>query len=132
MGLQKHAQPSLRTAFCWSITRTRFARGKLRFEAIVEAGPARLRPILMTTAAMVMAMLPTALQLGQGAESRSSMAVMIIGGPISSTLLALVLVPVVYTLFDDVQVWLRKKLFRTSIRHARRSARLDSSRHLSY
>lgn len=93
-------------------TNTLRGRGKNRFEAIAEAGPTRLRPILMTTAAMVMAMLPVALQIGEGAETRSPMAVVVIGGMISSTLLTLVLVPVVYTLFDDLQLWLSRKLFR--------------------
>lgn len=93
-------------------TNTLRNRGKGRYDAIVEAGPTRLRPILMTTTAMVMAMLPVALQVGQGSESRSPMAVVVIGGMISSTVLTLVLVPVVYTLFDDLQMWLGRKLFR--------------------
>jgi len=93
-------------------TNTLRSRGMSRFDAIVEAGPTRLRPILMTTSAMVMAMLPMALQLGQGAAGQASMAVVVIGGLISSTLLTLALVPVMYTIFDDLQVWVGKKVLR--------------------
>ncbi len=95
-------------------TNTLRSRGKSRYDALIEAGPTRLRPILMTTAAMVMAMLPVALRIGQGAETRSPMGVVVIGGMISSTLLTLVLIPVVYTIFDDLQRWLGKKVFRRS------------------
>lgn len=77
-------------------------RGVPRTEAILEAGPVRLRPILMTSLAMVFGMLPLALGLGPGAEIRSGMARAVIGGLISSTLLTLVVVPVVYTLIDDL------------------------------
>ncbi len=83
-------------------TNTLRARGRNRREAILEAGPTRLRPILMTTLAMIMGMLPTALGLGRGAEFRSPMAVAVIGGLIWSTLLTLVVIPVVYTLIDDL------------------------------
>ncbi len=83
-------------------TNTLRARGRARRDAILEAGPTRLRPILMTTLAMIMGMLPTALGLGQGAEFRSPMAVAVIGGLIWSTLLTLVVIPVVYTLIDDL------------------------------
>jgi HAE1 family hydrophobic/amphiphilic exporter-1 len=76
-------------------------QGLARHEALVEAGYARLRPILMTTATIVFSMLPLTLKLEAGGESRSPMAVVIIGGVISSTLLSLVLVPVVYVLLED-------------------------------
>jgi hydrophobic/amphiphilic exporter-1 (mainly G- bacteria), HAE1 family len=65
-------------------------------DAMLEAGPRRLRPILMTTAAMVLGMLPTALGKGIGSEFRAPMAVSVIGGVISSTFLTLIVVPVVY------------------------------------
>ena len=77
------------------------AEGMPRSEAILHAGPIRLRPILMTTFAMVFGMLPLALGFGPGAELRAPMARAAIGGIISSTLLTLVVVPVVYTLIDD-------------------------------
>jgi len=78
-------------------------KGMERNEALLKAGPVRLRPILMTTAAMVFGMLPTALKLGEGAELRAPMAIAVIGGLITSTLLTLVVVPVVYTLVDDLE-----------------------------
>jgi HAE1 family hydrophobic/amphiphilic exporter-1 len=84
-------------------TNTLRRRGVARDEALLQAGPARLRPILMTTAALVLAMLPVALQLGEGGEFRSPMAVTVIGGLLTSTLLTLVLIPAVYTLADDAQ-----------------------------
>jgi HAE1 family hydrophobic/amphiphilic exporter-1 len=65
-------------------------------EAILAAGPRRLRPILMTSAAMVLGMLPTALSNGSGSEFRAPMAIAVIGGVISSTLLTLLVVPTVY------------------------------------
>ena len=77
-------------------------RGVKRREAILIAGPIRLRPILMTTFAMIFGMLPLALGIGPGAEFRSPMGRAVIGGLISSTLLTLVVVPVVYTVIDDI------------------------------
>ncbi|HEY9103396.1 efflux RND transporter permease subunit [Chitinimonas sp.] len=82
------------------------AEGMNRFDAMVEAGRVRLRPILMTTFAMIGGMLPLALALGEGAESRAPMAHAIIGGVITSTLLTLVVVPVVFTYLDDLTAWL--------------------------
>ena len=76
--------------------------GISRFEALIKAGPTRLRPILMTTLAMIFGMLPIALATGPGAETRSPMAVCVIGGLITSTLLTLIVIPVVYTLLDDL------------------------------
>lgn len=75
--------------------------GLSRTEAILKAAPIRLRPILMTTAATILGMLPLALGLGAGAELRSPMAVAIIGGLVTSTLLSLIVVPVIYTILDD-------------------------------
>ena len=83
--------------------------GMARREALLKAGPTRLRPILMTTAAMVFGMLPIALSKGQGSEMRSPMAVAVIGGLILSTLLTLVVVPVVYSLLDDLAGIFRMK-----------------------
>ncbi len=78
------------------------SRGMARAEAIVEAARVRLRPILMTTAAMVFGMLPLALGLGEGSEARAPMAHAVIGGVIASTLLTLLIVPVVFTYLDDL------------------------------
>jgi len=69
-------------------------------EALVKAGSLRLRPILMTTVSLLLGMLPVALALGEGGEARAPMAVCVMGGMIASTVLTLVIVPVVYTLFD--------------------------------
>ena len=84
-----------------SIKRHR-ASGLGRTEAILNAGAQRLRPILMTTSATILGMLPIALGFGAGAELRAPMAVSIIGGLITSTLLSLIVVPVAYTLIDDL------------------------------
>jgi len=72
-----------------------------RTAAILKAGPVRLRPIIMTTAATILGMVPIALGLGAGSELRTPMAVAIAGGLISSTVLSLIVVPVLYTLMDD-------------------------------
>lgn len=77
------------------------SNGLSRNEAIMLAGQTRLRPILMTTAAMVMGMIPLALGIGEGSEQQAPMAHAIIGGVITSTLLTLIVVPVIYTYLDD-------------------------------
>ncbi len=77
--------------------------GMPRNKALVTAGEARLRPILMTTVAMVAGMVPIALGIGAGSEVRASMAAAVIGGLITSTLLTLVVVPVVFTFIDDFE-----------------------------
>jgi HAE1 family hydrophobic/amphiphilic exporter-1 len=81
--------------------------GKATREALLEAGQVRLRPILMTTIAMIAGMIPVALARGDGAETRVPMAVAIIGGLITSTVLTLGIVPVVYSLLDDLRnrIW---------------------------
>ncbi len=78
-------------------------RGMERRDAILHAGSVRLRPILMTTAATILGMFPIALGLGAGAELRAPMAIVIIGGLLSSTLLSLVVIPVAYTALDDMR-----------------------------
>jgi len=82
-------------------TNTPRKRGLARNAALLEAGPTRLRPVLMTTPALVLAMSPIALKLGEGSEWRAPMAVTVIGGLLTSTLLTLVLIPAVYTIMDD-------------------------------
>lgn len=77
-------------------------RGLSRLDALIKAGPTRLRPILMTTFAMIFGMLPVALALGEGAEFRAPMGQAVIGGLITSTLLTLFIVPVVYSILDDI------------------------------
>ena len=85
-------------------------KGEDRTHAIMMAGRTRLRPILMTTMAMVMGMMPLALGLGDGAEQRAPMAHAIIGGVITSTLLTLIVVPVVYTYLDDIKQLAKRAL----------------------
>ena len=70
---------------------------------MVEAGSVRLRPILMTTMAMIFGMLPVAMGIGAGAEMRSSMGVVLVGGLITSTVLTLVVVPLVYLLLESMR-----------------------------
>jgi HAE1 family hydrophobic/amphiphilic exporter-1 len=84
------------------------AKGLSTREALLEAGPVRLRPILMTSVAMIAGMIPVALARGDGAETRVPMAVAIIGGLVTSTVLTLGIVPVVYSLLDG----LRGRLWR--------------------
>ncbi len=76
--------------------------GVLRREALISAARVRLRPILMTTLAMIFGMLPLAFEWGAGAEFRAPMARAVIGGLITSTILTLVAVPVAYTYLDDI------------------------------
>jgi HAE1 family hydrophobic/amphiphilic exporter-1 len=78
------------------------ARGVDRRTAILSAARIRVRPIIMTTAAMIFGMLPLAFALGEGAEQRAPMAHAVIGGLITSTVLTLFIVPVVYTMLDDL------------------------------
>ncbi|MBD2253902.1 efflux RND transporter permease subunit [Nostoc parmelioides] len=75
--------------------------GLSRTEAILKAGPVRLRPIIMTTISTLLGMLPIALGLGAGSELRSPMAVAIAGGLVTSTILSLIVIPVVYAILDD-------------------------------
>ena len=81
-------------------------------EAIRKAGPRRLRPILMTSAAMVLGMLPTALGRGMGSEFRSPMAIAVIGGVITSTMLTLWVVPVVFVWIERLRRRLRRRPVR--------------------
>lgn len=84
-------------------------RGMDRKQALLTAGPTRLRPILMTAAAAVFGMLPLALALGKGSEIQAPMATSVIGGLISSTFLTLFVVPAVYTVFDDIALFIQRK-----------------------
>jgi hydrophobe/amphiphile efflux-1 (HAE1) family protein len=81
-------------------------RGVPRDEAIVDAGRKRARPIIMTTIAMVGGMLPSALALDSGGEFRAPMAIAVIGGLVSSTVLSLLFVPAVFAVMDDVASWI--------------------------
>jgi HAE1 family hydrophobic/amphiphilic exporter-1 len=80
-----------------------------RNDALLMAAKVRLRPILMTTLAMVFGMLPLALSVSEGSEQRAPMGQAVIGGVITSSLLTLVVVPVVYCYLDDLSQWLKRK-----------------------
>jgi HAE1 family hydrophobic/amphiphilic exporter-1 len=82
--------------------------GMGRRDAVILAGRTRLRPIIMTTLAMIFGMMPLFLGLGAGAEGRAPMARAVVGGLITSTFLTLLVVPVMYTLMDDFGSWLKR------------------------
>ena len=85
------------------------ADGLPRREALLEAARVRLRPILMTTLAMVFGMVPLAFALTEGSEQRAPMGQAVIGGVLTSSVLTLVVVPVVYAYLDDLAAWLRRR-----------------------
>src|SRR6185436_2849751 len=85
------------------------AAGRSAHDAAVEAGALRLRPILMTAISTLFGILPVAIGLGAGAESRRPLGVAVVGGMTMSTLLTLVVVPVVYTLVDDAIAAIRRR-----------------------
>lgn len=76
------------------------------YEATLDSGVARLRPILMTTIAMIAGMVPIALGIGAGSQVRSPMAMAVIGGLMTSTLLTLLVIPVIFTYMDGFQIWI--------------------------
>jgi HAE1 family hydrophobic/amphiphilic exporter-1 len=83
-------------------------RGLERDDAVLTASPTRLRPILMTSSAAILGMVPLALAIGKGSETQAPLATAVIGGLTTSTLLTLFVVPVAYTLFDDLGRFFRK------------------------
>jgi hydrophobic/amphiphilic exporter-1 (mainly G- bacteria), HAE1 family len=93
-------------------TNTLRERGMSRRDALMEAGPVRLRPILMTTFAMVLGMMPVALGVGEGSDIRSPMGITVIGGLLTSLFLTLAVVPAAYDLFDDWKERLGRRLKR--------------------
>jgi len=86
-------------------TNTLREQGMERHEALIVSNHVRLRPILMTTIAIVAGMVPIAFGKGAGAGSRASMAVTILGGQVLCLLLTLLVTPVVYSYFDDLREW---------------------------
>jgi hydrophobic/amphiphilic exporter-1 (mainly G- bacteria), HAE1 family len=88
------------------------AEGMERSAALLHAARVRLRPILMTTLAMIFGMVPLAFALSEGSEQRAPMGQAVIGGVITSSLLTLVVVPVIYCWLDDLAVWATRKRHR--------------------
>jgi len=86
--------------------------GLSRTEALIDAGRKRARPILMTTVAMIAGMMPIAAGFGADSDFRSPMAIAVVGGLVTSTLLSLVVIPAVFSVFDDLQRWIVPKLKR--------------------
>jgi len=84
-------------------TNTLMKRGHNLRDALIESGVTRLRPIIMTSATMIVSMLPVALSIGEGTEMKKSMAIVIIGGMVASTALSPIILPVIYTLMDDLK-----------------------------
>jgi HAE1 family hydrophobic/amphiphilic exporter-1 len=87
-------------------------KGMNRREALIEAGGIRLRPILMTTFALIAGMIPVALGIGEGADFRAPLGRAVIGGTITSTLLTLIVIPTVYEILDEWKEWILAKVFR--------------------
>lgn len=84
-------------------------------EAIIQAGPTRLRPVLMTTLTTVLGLVPLALGIGEGAEIQAPLATVVIGGLLASTLLTLIATPVIYSLVDDVILSIKRKLGKKTV-----------------
>lgn len=94
-------------------------RGLSIKEALIQAGQYRLRPILMTSIATIAGLLPVAIGLSTGSEVRSPMGVAVIGGLITSTVLTLIVIPVVYTIFDDIESYFKARFFKHQIEDTR-------------
>jgi len=85
-------------------------KGMSRREALIEAGRIRLRPIIMTTLALIAGMLPVAIGHGEGADFRAPLGRAVIGGVITSTLLTLIVIPTIYEILDEMKEWAAEKL----------------------
>lgn len=104
---------------------TRRKSGEPRDEAVYNAGPIRLRPILMTTLTTVLGLVPMTLGIGEGAELSSSMGTVVIWGLSLSTLLTLVFIPVLYTIFDDIVLKAREKRMQKKLKGTPKSVEIE-------
>jgi HAE1 family hydrophobic/amphiphilic exporter-1 len=86
-------------------------------EALIEAGRVRLRPIMMTTLALIAGMIPVAMGVGEGADFRAPLGRAVIGGVITSTLLTLLVIPTIYEIFSEWRSWFQRKLGRGGAKH---------------
>jgi hydrophobic/amphiphilic exporter-1 (mainly G- bacteria), HAE1 family len=102
-------------------TNTLMKRGLPLREALIESGTTRLRPIVMTSTTMIVGMLPLAISSGSSSEIKSGMAILLIGGLVTSTIISPILLPVAYTLIDEAR---RGRIARSDRRRASRLARL--------
>ena len=93
-------------------------RGMPLREALIEAGRIRLRPIIMTTLALIAGMIPVAIGHGEGADFRAPLGRAVIGGTITSTVLTLLVIPTVYEILDDFRSWVAARLRRGGHPHA--------------
>jgi len=100
--------------------------GMARNDALLEAAKIRLRPILMTTLAMIFGMVPLAFALTEGSEQRAPMGQAVIGGVITSSLLTLVVVPVAYCYLDDLGEWFKRRFTRNI---GRENQQADDAQH---
>lgn len=96
-------------------TNTRRAMGEDFYTAVMKAGPIRIRPIMMTALSTVIGLIPLSLGMGEGAELTQQLGIVIIGGMMFSTVLTLVVVPVVYSLFNDLGNFLNKKFRKSTV-----------------
>jgi HAE1 family hydrophobic/amphiphilic exporter-1 len=99
-----------------------------RYDAIMEAAPTRLRPILMTTLTTVLGLIPMAMGAGEGAEMSAPLAVTVVGGLSFSTLITLIFVPCVYVVVENFSVWVKKKAHRLVMRGKRRRRLAEARR----
>ena len=109
-------------------TLTLMDRGVEAYDAIIEAGKTRLKPIVMTTITMVVGMLPTALAMSEGSEARVSMSWVLIGGLITSTVFTLIIIPIIFMFFhrhpiptwpQGIKNWWKKKKSMAFINHSK-------------
>ncbi|WZL80892.1 efflux RND transporter permease subunit [Vallitaleaceae bacterium 9-2] len=105
---------------------TRRSLGESREEAILNAGPIRLRPIMMTSLTTILGLVPLSLGIGEGAELQASMGTVVISGLILSSVLTLIFIPVVYTIFDDRHM---KYLSKRQAKQEKRLAKKNAHRH---